>query len=176
MKKILSLLFAGIVVLGLATCGDGKDHELTLKELTKKYWEAVFNNRMQEAYAMLSDSSRASASFKEFSESMRFVPFEGEWAQGLQDSFASKTKLTILGVEAKKREGAVTVILLVPALASLKADLEEQLASGEIEVEDEAAWMLQETTTALEEDRLPTQELRLKMSWILENNQWRLVF
>ncbi|MEA3311144.1 MAG: hypothetical protein U9Q76_02865 [candidate division WOR-3 bacterium] len=175
MKRTLNLLLMGIVAAGLVTCG-GEDPEPVLKELTQRYWQAVFRGRIQEAYEMLSDSSRASVTPQEFSEAMRFVALDGEGVHELQDAFAGKTKLTILGVEAKKKEGAVTVILLVPALAGLKSNLEAQLASGEIEVEDEAAWMLQEMTTAIEENRLPTQELRLKMTWILENNQWRLVF
>lgn len=175
MKKILNLLLMGILAAGLVTCGS-EDPEPVLRELTQRYWQAVLRGRMQEAYGMLSQASRAGTSFKEFSESMRFVPFEEEWAQGLQDAFAEKTKLTILGVEVKKKQGAVTVILLVPALAGLKSNLEAQLASGEIEVQDEAAWMLQEMTTALEENRLPTQELRLKMTWVLADDRWRLVF
>lgn len=176
MKKTLGLLFAGIVALGLVACGGGKDYERTLKELTKKYWEAVFNSRMEEAYAMLSESSRARVSLEEFSESMTFVSFEGEGTHELGEAFAENSKLTILGIEVKKKEATVTVILLVPALASLKADLEEQLASGEVEVEDAAAWMLQEMITALKENRLPTQEFRVKMTWILEGERWGFAF
>ncbi len=175
MKKILNLLLMGILAAGLATCS-GEEPEPVLRELTQSYWQAVFRGRMQEAYAMLSDSSRASVTPKEFSESMRFVPFEGEGSNELKEAFAEKAKLTILGIETKRKEATVHVILLVPALAALQASLQAQLDSGEIEVENEAAWMLHEMTTALEENRLPTQELRLKMNWILENNQWRLVF
>jgi len=174
MKKILNLLLMGIVAAGLATCNE--DPEPVLKELTQRYWQAVFRGHIQEAYGMLSDSSRASVTPQEFSESMRFVPLEDEGNDELKEAFAEKAKLTILGIEAKRKEGAVTVILLVPALAALQASLQAQLDSGEIEVDDEAAWMLREMTTALEENRLPTRELRLKMTWILENNRWRLVF
>lgn len=174
MKKTLNLLLMGIVAAGLATCNE--DPEPVLKELTQSYWQAVFRGRIQEAYVMLSDSSRASVTPQEFSESMRFVSFEDEGSDELKEAFAEKAKLTILGIEAKRKEATVHVILLVPALAGLKSNLEAQLASGEIEVDDKAAWMLREMTTALEENRLPTRELRLKMTWILENNRWRLVF
>ena len=174
MKKILNLLLMGILAAGLATCSE--DPEPVLKELTRRYWQAVFRGHIQEAYGMLSDSSRANVTPQEFSEAMRFVPFDGEGSYELKEAFAEKAKLTILGIEAKKKEGAVTVILLVPALAALQASLQAQLNSGEIEVEDEAAWMLQEMTTALEENRLPTQELRLKMTWVLADDRWRLVF
>jgi len=174
MKKILNLLLMGILAAGLATCSE--DPEPVLKELTQRYWQAVFRGHIQEAYGMLSDSSRANVTPQEFSEAMRFVPFDGEGSNELKEAFAEKAKLTILGIEAKKKEGAVTVILLVPALAALQASLQAQLDSGEIEVEDEAAWMLQEMTTALEENRLPTQELRLKMTWVLADDRWRLVF
>jgi hypothetical protein len=176
MKKNFALLFMGIVAFGLATCGGGKDHEPILKELTEKYWEAVFNNRMQEAYAMLSGSSRTRVSLEQFSESMTFVSFEGEGALALRKAFAEHSKLTILGIEVKKKEATVTVILLVPALAAFKTNLEEQLASGEVEVDDTAEWMLQEMLTALAENRLPTQEFRVKMTWILEGEKWGFAF
>ena len=174
MKKTLNLLLMGILAAELVTCNE--DHEPVLKELTQSYWQAVFRGRMQEAYGMLSDSSRASVTPQEFSESMRFVSLEGEGSDELKEAFAEKAKLTILGIEAKRKEATVHVILLVPALAALKASLQAQLNSGEIEIEDEEVWILAQMTTALEENRLPTQELRLKMTWILENNQWRLVF
>ncbi|MCK4232598.1 hypothetical protein KAX06_05685 [candidate division WOR-3 bacterium] len=175
MKKILNLLLMGILAAGLVTCG-GEDPEPVLKELTQSYWQAVFRGHIQEAYGMLSDSSRASVTPQEFSESMRFVPFDGEGSNELKEAFAEKAKLTILGIEAKRKEATVHVILLVPTLAALQASLQAQLDSGEIEVEDEAAWMLREMTTALEENRLPTQELRLKMTWVLADDRWRLVF
>lgn len=176
MKKLSGLLFAGIVAFGVATCGGGKDHEPTLKKLTEKYWEAVFNNRMEEAYAMLSESSRSRVSLEEFSESMTFVSFEGEGALELNKAFAEHSKLTILGIEVKKKEATVTVILLVPALATFKTNLEKQLASEEVEVEDAAAWMLQEMITALDENRLPIQEFRVKMTWILEGEKWGFAY
>jgi hypothetical protein len=175
MKKTLGLLVMGIVALGLLACG-GKDHESALKGLTERYWEAVFNQRMQEAYTMLSGNSRTRVSFEEFSKSMTFVSFEGEGASELGKAFAEHSKLTILGIEVKKKEATVTVILLVPALATFKASLEEQLASGEIEVEDGAAWTLQEMITALNENRVPTQEFRVKMTWVLEGERWGFAF
>jgi hypothetical protein len=175
MKKTLGLLVMGIVALGLIACG-GRDNESALKGLTERYWKAVFNSRMDEAYAMLSESSRNKVSPEEFSESMTFVSFEGEGALELRKAFAEHSKLTILGIEVKKKEATVTVILLVPTLATFKANLEEQLASGEVEVEDTAEWMRQEMITALAENRLPTQEFRVKMTWILEGERWEFAF
>lgn len=174
MKRNIWLLLAGIVALGLATCSE--DPEPVLKELTQKYWQAVLEGHIQEAYGMLSDSSRASVTPQEFSEAMRFVALDGEGVDEFRENFASKAKLTILGIEAKRKEATVHVILLVPALATFQTDLQAQLTSGEIEVDDEEAWILAQMTKALEENRLPTRELRLKMRWVLVDNRWRLAF
>jgi|GEM_PF-2267124 len=175
MKKILNLLLMGVLAAGLVTCG-GEDPEPVLKELTQQYWQAVLEGHIQEAYGMLSDSSRVSVTLQEFSEAMRFVALDGEGVDEFREAFASKAKLTILGIEAKRKEATVHVILLVPALATFQTDLQAQLASGEIEVDDEEAWILAQMTKALEENRLPTLELRLKMRWVLVDNRWRLAF
>lgn len=176
MKKTFGLLFIGVVALGLATCSGGKDHERTLKDLTKKYWQAVLEGRMEEAYAMLTEGSRANVSLEEFTESMTFITIDGEGINELKQTFAEKTKLTILGIETKKKEATVTIILLVPTLATLQANLETQYVQGEIETDDLQAWMIGEMKTALEENRLPTQELRVKMTWILEGERWGFAF
>jgi hypothetical protein len=175
MKRTLGALAMGIAVMGLLTCG-GEDPEPVLKELTHKYWDAVLEQRMDEAYAMLSAGSRAGVSLGEFAESMTFVSLEGEEADVLKQVFAEKARLTILGIEVDKKEATVIVILLVPALGTLQSSLDAQLASGEPQVEDTLAWMAGEMIAAIEENRLPTQELRLKMTWILEGKRWGFAF
>lgn len=174
MKRYLLIAVAGLALAVLAGCGE--DPGPRLEQLTTEYWDAVLNSRMHEAYGLLSESSQARLSPAEFSRAMRLLPAFCQGDGDVGKAFARKARMSIIGIQAKKKKATVSVILLLPSVAKLADDLKAKIPSTEPEPLDTTAWLSKQIARALDEGMVPVQEIRIKMSWIKENSQWFLDF
>jgi len=149
-----------VFIMGCVSC---TDYTPELKELSTRYWDAVFAGEMESAYAMLAGSSRQGMSLEEFTQAMSFGRPTPQDAAELYRAFAAQAKLSILEVKAKRKEASVSVILIVPVL--------ETPAEG---VPSDSVW--NELAAAVRERRVNFQEIRVNMTWIREEDAWRLLF
>lgn len=169
MKRLHCVLGFLFVVMGLADCG-GKYPSPELEPLTRGYWNAVFTGDYQAAYQMLAAESRSSKNIEIFIQEMNFLVVGGEISPELQGAFAHRARISIIGMEAKGKQATVHLILLLPDMASLQEALWPQMPEDADE-----SWMIEQMMIALEENAVATRELRVQMTWLLEDKQWRLL-
>lgn len=167
MKLSRAQFLLTLTVLLLASCGEKP--EAWLNEHTRMFWNAVFRGNMQSAYAMLTSQSKAGNDLAEFSQRINFYPFPGELPKDFREAFAQRCRVSILAVEVKRNRAEVQVILSIPYLEELKLNLETENSQNA-----DTTWIIQRMREALITGQVPSRELRVKVTWVKEEENWKI--